>query len=82
MGKKRRRKNKIRAEFKKKHDSQVRKKDFTDHARGDVDDTSLVSGERVSGKGSLTRRRTIVGEMVGEQETGFQVLLDIDSTLR
>ena len=78
MGKKRRRKNKIRAEFKKKHDSQVRKKDFTDHARGDVDDTSLVSGERVSGKGSLTRRRTIVGEMVGEQETGFQVLLDID----
>ncbi|MDG2015165.1 MAG: ribosome small subunit-dependent GTPase A [Pirellulaceae bacterium] len=78
MGKKRRRKNKIRAEFKKKHDSQVRKKDFTDHARGDVDDNALVSGERVSGKGSLTRRRTIVGEIVGEQETGFQVLLDID----
>lgn len=78
MGKKRRRKNKIRAEFKKKHDSQVRKKDFTRHATDDVDDASLVSGERVSGKGNLTRRRTIVGEVVGQQETGFQVVLDID----
>ena len=78
MGKKRRSKNKIRADFKKKHDSNVRKKDFTEHAHGEADDESMVSGERVSGKGDLTRRRTIVGEIVGDQETGFQVMLDVD----
>lgn len=78
MGKKRRRKNKVRAEFRKKHDSQVRKNDFTEHAYGDVDDGSLVSGERVSAKGDLSRHRTIIGEVVGDQETGFQVLLDVD----
>lgn len=78
MGKKKNRKSKIRADFKKKHDSQVRKKDFTEHAHGDSDDESIVSGQRISGKGDLTRRRTIVGEMVGSAETGFQVHLDID----
>lgn len=78
MGKKNKRKNKIRADFRKKHDGTVRKKDFTDHAHDDHDDEATVGQERVSGKGDLTRRRTIVGEMVGDEETGFQVLLDID----
>jgi ribosome biogenesis GTPase len=78
MAKKRRHKNKIRADFRKRHDRQVRKKDFTDHAQQDTDDLSIVPAERVSGKGDLTRRRTVVGQVVGDQETGYQVLLDID----
>ncbi len=76
MGKKNKRKNKVRADFKKKHDGTVRKNDFTD--RNDADDESVVNRERVSGKGDLTRRRTIVGEVVGNEETGFQVMLDVD----
>ncbi|MGI9519808.1 MAG: ribosome small subunit-dependent GTPase A [Pirellulaceae bacterium] len=77
MGK---RKRKIRAEFKKKHDSSVRKKDFTRHAGDDVTDESHVAEERISGKGDLTRHRTIMGEVIGDEETGFQVLLDVDLT--
>ena len=75
MGK---RKRKIRAEFKKKYDSAVRKKDFTRQADHDVTDESHVAEERISGKGDLTRRRTIHGEVIGDEETGFQVLLDVD----
>ena len=75
---KRKRKNKIRADFKKKHDSSVRKKDFTARGHEETDAESHVSGERISGKGDLSRRRTIVGEEVGDEETGFQVLLDVD----
>ena len=40
------------------------------------DDT--LTGERVSGKGELTRKRTVVGELVDGEEAGFGVVLDVD----
>ena len=59
----------------------MRKRDFTkDFAEGrdSLDDT--VSNERLSGKGTLSRKRTVSGTNLEEgQETGFEVSLDVDS---
>lgn len=72
---------KIRTEFRKGHDQRQRKTDFTrdyqdDHAEARFD--SLDVRERVSGKGDLTRKRTIVGQETGEAQTGFEVHRDLD----
>ena len=59
----------------------MRKRDFTkDFAEGGdlVDDT--ISNERLSGKGALSRKRTVSGTNSEQgQETGFEVSLDVDS---
>jgi ribosome biogenesis GTPase / thiamine phosphate phosphatase len=69
---------KIRTEFRKKHDENVRRRDFT--RSGDSDDNDqLAHGERVSGKGNLSRRRTIHGEAVVDETAGFQVVLEVDT---
>ncbi len=68
-------KKKIRLEFRKKYDQSVRRKDFT-HQEEHED--HLVAEQRISGKGDLTRKRTVVGDLVGDEETGFQVILDVD----
>ena len=52
----------VRAEFRKRNDSRRRKKDFTREFRdGDESIENLGKNERVSGKGALTRKRTVVG---------------------
>lgn len=56
-------KAKLRAEFRKKHQGRVRQSDLTREFRQD-DPTRLddvEQGERLSGKGALTRRKTIAG---------------------
>ncbi len=69
---------KIRTEFRKKHDENVRRRDFT--RSGDPEEQDhLAQHERVSGKGNLSRRRTIHGETASDEAGGFQVLLEIDS---
>jgi ribosome biogenesis GTPase len=68
---------KIRTEFRKRHDARARKKDFTREFSDDAESVEDVSqAERVSGKGKLTRKRTVVGEDVGES-AGFQVELEV-----
>ncbi|EMI57383.1 ribosome small subunit-dependent GTPase A [Rhodopirellula sallentina] len=56
-------KGKLRAEFRKKHQGRVRKRDLTREFRDDVSSRidDVEQGERLSGKGELTRRRTIAG---------------------
>lgn len=78
MAKRKRKSGKIRADFRKKHDSAVRRRDFTRHAEATGQDADLAREQRVSGKGSLTRRRTVTGEMTGDETAGYQVLLDVD----
>ncbi len=76
---KKKNKKKIRTEFRKKHDLRRRQRDLTrDFAqrREDLDETA--AGERMSGKGDLTRKRTIVGAEAEEEETGFAVQIDVD----
>lgn len=80
MTKKRNEKSKIRAEFRKKHDQRGRKTDFTkDYAADESRLEDVSSGERISGKGRLTRKRTVIGQADSTARSGFQVELSVDS---
>lgn len=81
MAKRKKQKKTVRAEFRKRHDGRTRKNDFTrefDEGSDFVDDASRA--ERISGKGDLTRKRTVVGSADQDEQSGFQVELDIDSS--
>ena len=56
-------KGKLRTDFRKKHQGRTRKGDLTREFRagddGQLEDA--LHGERVSGKGDLTRKRTVMG---------------------
>ncbi len=78
MSKKKKKKSTIRAEFRKRYDQKRRKTDFTREFNSESQELEdSVSGERISGKGRHTRKRTIVGE-ARESDAGFQVELEID----
>ena len=74
-------KRKIRAEFRKKHDTRKRTRDYTrQFARDDGEQQEhMVQSERVSGKGSLTRKRTIMGAQTSSDDAGLSVALDVDT---
>ena len=77
--KKKKNKSKVRAEFRKRHESRSRKNDLTRRYQDSEDQLDeIVQSERVSGKGRLTRKRTITGTS-SDEDTGFQVELDVDS---
>ena len=71
-------KRKIRTDFRKNREVRVRRgdltKDFNDHG---FEQDESVSSERVSGKGDLSRKRTIVGEQF-DDDTGLNVLPEVD----
>ena len=79
MGKKRK-PHKIRTQFRKNHESQTRDKDLTKAYRDEDQAEDVDQSQRVSGKGAATRKRTIIGEVVEGDETGFAVQLAIDET--
>lgn len=80
MAKKKKSKKTVRAEFRKRHDARIRKNDFTrEFSDQDQALDESKSRERVSGKGSLTRKRTISGSTNEVDESGFQVELDVDA---
>jgi ribosome biogenesis GTPase len=56
------RKNKIRTDFRKEHQVRRRKNDLTrKFAQDERADDKTLKSERLTGKGDLTRKRTIVG---------------------
>jgi ribosome biogenesis GTPase len=66
---------KIRADLRKEHQVRRRQKDLTRELARDEDLLEeLPPSERVSGKGELTRRRTIVGQQADPEAAGFPVL--------
>ena len=72
-------KQKLRATFRKNRQVRTRRQDLTEQYRDhgfQQDDTERT--ERVSGKGELTRKRTVVGVEPGDEETGLAILRDID----
>ena len=73
---------KLRTEFRKNTSSRARQDDLTRefYQRGDAASESARS-ERVSGKGKLTRRRTVVGEMVEGDDGMFAVVPEIDPSV-
>lgn len=74
--------NKVRIDFRKKHQSQTRKSDLTNDYNESKDDIDTVSSQRLSGKGDLTRRRTVKGNLVENEEADAlgNVTLDIDGS--
>ncbi len=83
MGKKR----KIRAEFRKNREVRTRKTDWTrQYDRGALEDgpqeDAVEQSERISGKGELTRKRTVRGEVVDTgDEPGLGVRLEVDESI-
>ena len=70
---------KVRTEFKKRHQSRRRQTDLTRKFHQDASDVEDLSNrERVSGKGDLTRHRTIVGQRLEDSGDGLRVEMDID----
>ncbi|QDU45669.1 Putative ribosome biogenesis GTPase RsgA [Symmachiella dynata] len=71
MGK---RKQKIRVALRKNRQKKPRRQnDFTHE---DLEDSNLAHGERVSGKGDLTRHRTIIG-VEGDENSGLTIDVDM-----
>jgi len=80
MGKKK--KSKLRANFRKNRNARTRKNDLTRRFDADnesVDDVEM--GQSVTGKGALTRKRTLAGAELAEDATGTVILPAIDTTL-
>ncbi|QDU90545.1 Putative ribosome biogenesis GTPase RsgA [Pirellulimonas nuda] len=73
-------KPKVRAEFRKNHDTRARQNDLTQRFDPDAADDS-DRGERVTGKGRLTRRRTVAGAEVTQDDSGSLVLPEVDRTV-
>lgn len=73
-------KRKLRTSFRKNSQTRVRDNNVRGFKRGD-DAGDEVRTERVSGKGQLTRKRTLVGGEIVEDEFGAMVLPDIDRTI-
>lgn len=80
MAKKKKSKRTVRADFRKRQTSRTRGNDLT-RQYGDGDDRleNSKTGERVSGKGRLTRKRTVVGANADDEQSGFQVDLSVDT---
>lgn len=77
MGKKK--KQKIRALFRKNRVRRARQDDWTQQfeSHGFAEDESART-ERISGKGEIARKRTIVGTEVDDESQGVSVLRDVD----
>ena len=71
-------KNKLRVNFRKNRNHTARRNDITRAVASDgVDVDNLDRGQRVSGKGDQTRKRTITGAHLEGQE----IILDVDEAL-
>ncbi|MFI4877169.1 MAG: ribosome small subunit-dependent GTPase A, partial [Blastopirellula sp. JB062] len=67
---------KFRTDFRKNRSSRVRDADLTrQFARDEINHDRLASAERLSGKGDLTRKRTIHGAAEGEEG---ELQIDVD----
>jgi ribosome biogenesis GTPase len=73
-------KQKIRAQFRKNRAARARSDDWTRglDPQGVDEQVDAVRQERISGKGELTRKRTVVGATADGEAAGFGVLLDVD----
>jgi ribosome biogenesis GTPase len=70
-------KAKLRADFRKNRAPRARKTDWTRAYETARQEDAPVE-ERISGKGELSRRRTVVGEQVEDEEAGMGVLRAVD----
>ncbi len=82
MAKKKKSKKTTRAQFRKRYENRLRKNDFTREFNENAEKLADESNaERVSGKGKLTRKRTIIGSNTEDDQGGFLVELEVDDEL-
>jgi len=73
---------KVRTQLKKGHQGRQRKGDFTrEYREHGFQDEDTLDRERLSGKGDLTRHRTVIGEAVTQEHDAIQFQLEIDESL-
>ena len=68
---------KIRTEFRKNHDERQRADWTRRYQSGDAKMQDEAARERMSGKGDLTRKRTVLGGETAAESAGFDVLRDV-----
>lgn len=74
-------KRKIRADFRKTHQGRTRKRDLTRKLQqGNFNEDETLRDERVTGKGELTRRRTIVGHETDDSSATFAVQRAVETS--
>ncbi|MEX0938791.1 MAG: ribosome small subunit-dependent GTPase A [Pirellulales bacterium] len=74
-------KKKIRTSFRKNRGVRTRDKNLTrDYKQHGFENSDVPTAERISGKGELTRKRTIVGSESDVDETGLPVQFDVDKS--
>lgn len=74
-------KKKIRTEFRKNRVPKRRQRDITrEYERDTREFDDMAREERVTGKGELTRKRTVIGSTT-QSEAGFEVHLEIDESV-
>jgi ribosome biogenesis GTPase len=75
-------KKKIRTDFRKNRAGRARQTDWTRRfARDGIEEDEVQDRERISGRGELVRRRTVVGREADEgEEPGLGVELDVDES--
>ena len=78
-----RKKKKLRASFRKNRSARTRENDLTRRfATSDAADADdQVKNERVSGKGELSRKRTVAGADLVEDDAGSLLLPEVDRTI-
>jgi ribosome biogenesis GTPase / thiamine phosphate phosphatase len=74
----RKKNSKIRIEFRKKHQSQARDADLTKEYESRQDEIDTLHQSRVSGKGELTRHRTVKGNLSDSDDALGNIELDVD----
>jgi ribosome biogenesis GTPase len=74
-------KRKVRADFRKNREVRSRDKDYRRELADSDSPADAPHGERVSGKGDISRKRTVAGAEIVEGETSTQVYLDVDRTV-
>jgi ribosome biogenesis GTPase len=73
-------KKKIRASFRKSYDSRTRQRGFTRRFHEGIEDDQQQT-ERISGKGELAKKRTVIGVEAVVDDAGFVVQVDVDESL-
>lgn len=75
-------KRKLRTDFRKNREVRARDKIRIDHLPDeDSSDADKPRDERVSGKGAISRKRTVAGAEIVEDDAGVMVLPDVDRTV-
>lgn len=74
-------KRNVRANFRKNREARARDKDYSRELADSDSPVDAPRGERVSGKGHISRKRTVAGGEIVEDDAGTHVLPEVDRTV-